>query len=642
MARVPAPRRARTGAAAADRADHGAARCPAGGVARAGLAAGGGRPGRRRRARPARRRRAAAESVGPARGCVAAPHRRDVRRRAPGLTRVGPGASGRQTPASARLRSLVAMTERTGIADDLAVRVPGAPVALSSASVYPQTCADAFAFAARPRVRRRRGHGLDRSGQSGPGRSARGSSTTTACPCSPCTLPPCSSRSGSGGASRGRSCAARARWPWSSVPARSSSTRPSAGSASTPRGSWTGVAELTEQYGVRLAVENMYPWRARGRGAAGVPARLGPAAALRTRRDPRPVAHRDGGRRRARHGPRPRRPPRAPAPRGRLRLRQGRAPGARPGRPALRRGAGAAGRAQLDRDGRRWRSTPAAPRPASSARPTSPRPSRSPASTSRSAHGRVNEPRAEPARRRGRRPARRGPPRRHPRGGPGRVRRAAGTTRPPCAASHAWRRSTPGWCTTTSRARTRCSPRPSSCRVRRPHDLFGAGPRARGRTASGSASCGCSCGSGTPPRGGSASSPCSVPRRPARPARGCSGSSSPRRSSGPSRAALGDDERRAAGHARRVADDGLVVARYVVRLEPLASAADDDLVAVLAPTLQRYLTGPLRTPPRCPDRSRTARSALLQAGVIRPTRSKRTSTPCPRPARAVFSSRDEK
>ena len=26
-----------------------------------------------------------------------------------------------------------------------------------------------------------------------------------------------------------------------------------------------GVAELTEQYGVRLAVENMYPWRARGR-----------------------------------------------------------------------------------------------------------------------------------------------------------------------------------------------------------------------------------------------------------------------------------------------------------------------------------------------------------------------------------------
>src|ERR671933_2304995 len=29
-----------------------------------------------------------------------------------------------------------------------AVRVPGAPVALSTASVYPQTCADAFAFAA--------------------------------------------------------------------------------------------------------------------------------------------------------------------------------------------------------------------------------------------------------------------------------------------------------------------------------------------------------------------------------------------------------------------------------------------------------------------------------------------------------------
>jgi hypothetical protein len=41
---------------------------------------------------------------------------------------------------------------------------------------------------------------------------------------------------------------------------------------------------------------------------------------------------------------------------------------------------------------------------------------------------------------------------------------------------------------------------------------------------------------------------------------------------------------------------GLVVARYVVRLEPLASAPPDEVVALLAPTLQRYLTGPLRTP----------------------------------------------
>ena len=41
---------------------------------------------------------------------------------------------------------------------------------------------------------------------------------------------------------------------------------------------------------------------------------------------------------------------------------------------------------------------------------------------------------------------------------------------------------------------------------------------------------------------------------------------------------------------------GLVVARYVLRLEPLASADDDVLVAALAPVLQRYLTEPLDRP----------------------------------------------
>lgn len=35
---------------------------------------------------------------------------------------------------------------------------------------------------------------------------------------------------------------------------------------------------------------------------------------------------------------------------------------------------------------------------------------------------------------------------------------------------------------------------------------------------------------------------------------------------------------------------GVVILRYVVRLEPLASASDDDLAALLAPTIQRYLT----------------------------------------------------
>lgn len=36
---------------------------------------------------------------------------------------------------------------------------------------------------------------------------------------------------------------------------------------------------------------------------------------------------------------------------------------------------------------------------------------------------------------------------------------------------------------------------------------------------------------------------------------------------------------------------GLVLARHVLRVEPLASADDDTIVAWVAPTLQRYLTG---------------------------------------------------
>jgi AcrR family transcriptional regulator len=39
---------------------------------------------------------------------------------------------------------------------------------------------------------------------------------------------------------------------------------------------------------------------------------------------------------------------------------------------------------------------------------------------------------------------------------------------------------------------------------------------------------------------------------------------------------------------------GLTMARYVVRVEPLASAAPETVVAAIAPTLQRYLLGPLR------------------------------------------------
>lgn len=42
---------------------------------------------------------------------------------------------------------------------------------------------------------------------------------------------------------------------------------------------------------------------------------------------------------------------------------------------------------------------------------------------------------------------------------------------------------------------------------------------------------------------------------------------------------------------------GLGIARYVVALEPLASASASDVVAAIGPTLQRYLTGDLRAAP---------------------------------------------
>ena len=43
---------------------------------------------------------------------------------------------------------------------------------------------------------------------------------------------------------------------------------------------------------------------------------------------------------------------------------------------------------------------------------------------------------------------------------------------------------------------------------------------------------------------------------------------------------------------------GLIMTRYVLRLEPLASARPDDVVAAVAPTLQRYLTGEVALPLR--------------------------------------------
>ena len=38
---------------------------------------------------------------------------------------------------------------------------------------------------------------------------------------------------------------------------------------------------------------------------------------------------------------------------------------------------------------------------------------------------------------------------------------------------------------------------------------------------------------------------------------------------------------------------GLIMVRYVLEVEPVASMSADDVVAIYAPTIQRYLTGPL-------------------------------------------------
>jgi AcrR family transcriptional regulator len=58
----------------------------------------------------------------------------------------------------------------------------------------------------------------------------------------------------------------------------------------------------------------------------------------------------------------------------------------------------------------------------------------------------------------------------------------------------------------------------------------------------------------------------------------------------------GEREARGALVASQVA--GLIVTRYVLRLEPLASAPAEEVVAAVAPTVQRYLTGEVALPGR--------------------------------------------
>jgi AcrR family transcriptional regulator len=61
---------------------------------------------------------------------------------------------------------------------------------------------------------------------------------------------------------------------------------------------------------------------------------------------------------------------------------------------------------------------------------------------------------------------------------------------------------------------------------------------------------------------------------------------------------LGFDPDVRAARASLVASQiiGLVMARYVLKLEPIASASPESLVAAIGPTVQRYLTGEVELP----------------------------------------------
>ena len=57
-----------------------------------------------------------------------------------------------------------------------------------------------------------------------------------------------------------------------------------------------------------------------------------------------------------------------------------------------------------------------------------------------------------------------------------------------------------------------------------------------------------------------------------------------------------DEERDARGALVASQLVGLVMARYVLQVEPIASASHESLVAAIGPTVQRYLTGDLELP----------------------------------------------
>ena len=62
---------------------------------------------------------------------------------------------------------------------------------------------------------------------------------------------------------------------------------------------------------------------------------------------------------------------------------------------------------------------------------------------------------------------------------------------------------------------------------------------------------------------------------------------------GPLLAELGSDQPELRSNLTAAQLGGLALARYILLLEPLASAAPQDVIRVVAPAIQRYLTAPL-------------------------------------------------
>jgi hypothetical protein len=69
---------------------------------------------------------------------------------------------------------------------------------------------------------------------------------------------------------------------------------------------------------------------------------------------------------------------------------------------------------------------------------------------------------------------------------------------------------------------------------------------------------------------------------------------------------LGFDPAEGAMRANLVASQigGLIMVRYILKFEPLASAPPETVVALIAPTVQRYLTGSLDPPATEPEPGR--------------------------------------